>query len=330
MVDLAVSAFFFVLDYDSKEIVYMSDSVGKTLGYDIEEIKSKQLGIGDLIKEKQDYKNLTDFIQNCYQPGFYMFDVTTGQFESTRFNSRAKRQMGNIINETQENGTNAVNTSSTITPTRFRNIDLNQEITIRFNYKKEANITKCHNCYCCSDATHFLTTVSGRVCGLQEIAELNPKNSSDFYQKLWFSENEINENDILNKKFFFGMARINNEGPFSDVYDDVTGNLSSCSKVGLLTIDKHFMIGSIDDEILEKFGINFGPLSYGENGSLNIHAQNIISDESVQVIKNRIDSKTEHFVVFCEFNNLPVHCSVELILNAYDNEFEVAILKVPL
>merc|ERR1711884_636184 len=92
MVDLAVSAFFFVLDYDTKEIVYMSDTVAKTLGYDIEEIRNNKLGIGDFIKEKQDYDNLMDFIQNCYQPGFYMFDVTTGQFETTRFNSRAKRQ----------------------------------------------------------------------------------------------------------------------------------------------------------------------------------------------------------------------------------------------
>ena len=69
---------------------------------------------------------------------------------------------------------------------------------------------------------------------------------------MWFKE-KYDENELLNKKFFFGMARMNNEEPFSDVYADPTGTMPSNVNVGLLTVDKDFMVGSVDDEILKKF-----------------------------------------------------------------------------
>lgn len=292
-----------------------------------------------------------EFIGNAFHPNYYMFDVTTNQFEGTRFNSRAKRQMGSSHNS--ELVDSAVAPSSSITPTRFRNIDLNQETTIRFNYKNTSkttqnpqnnttdNTSNINNCYCCENK-HFLTKVSGRVCCLTEIAELNPKNSSNFYKKLWLPPEKYDENELLNKKFFFGMARMNNEEPFSDVYADPTGTMPADVKIGLLTIDNNFKIGSVDDEILEKFclkdGLN-GGLKGGfeikDDGSCETSADMILGSQFLDVLKNKIEMKTEHFgasVVFLggENKQYQVDCSIELILNAYDDAFEVAVVKVPL
>jgi hypothetical protein len=346
MIDLAVSAFFFILDFETKKIVYFSANMSEILGHDIEEVKRETLAgnmdMTDFIQEKQDHENLMDFIGNAFQPDHYMFDVTTNQFEGTRFNSRAKRQIGNSHNP--ELADAVVAPSSTITPTRFRNIDLNQETTIRFNYSKNSKTEKpnktdnINNCYCCENE-HFLTKVSGRVCCLTEIAELNPKNSSNFHQKMWFSE-KYGENELLNKKFFFGMARMNNEEPFSDVYADPTGTMASDVKVGLLTIDNNFMVGSVDDEIIEKFCLK-GVFEVKNDGSCETSADMIFGGQFMDVLKNKIDMKIENFgasVLFLsdEHNDsygdkqYQVDCSIELILNAYDDAFEVAIIKVPL